>query len=87
MTIYVDGIIEYPFRIAGHNKWCHLASDSDSTYELYMFARGLGLKRHWFQDGRNPHYDLTEGMRRKAINSGAVPVDDKTMYERCFRKD
>lgn len=60
-------------------KWdqaCHLFADSDA--ELHAFARSLGLRREWFQDGagrnRMHHYDLTVGMRAKAVRMGAVEI-------------
>src|SRR5258708_25147305 len=56
------------------SRWSHLTADT--VEELHEFAvRKLGLKRSWFQDGRHPHYDLTEGMRYKALRLGAQPVE------------
>src|SRR5690349_20952744 len=56
------------------SKWSHMTADS--LDELHALARRLGLRRAWFQSGVNhtyPHYDLTEGMRRRAIALGAIP--------------
>lgn len=70
-----------------NRKWrwatvCHLWCDGDLE-ELHAFAQGIGLKRSWFQprDGdikhrglepwQRAHYDLTPGMRQKALQAGA----------------
>lgn len=52
----------------------HLVSDT-SLEELHQFARSIGLKRKWFQDGRHPHYDLTTTRaRNRALDAGAKLV-------------
>jgi hypothetical protein len=69
MTVYVDPAI-WPWR---GRVWAHLTADT--TEELHEFAGRLGLKRSWFQQGRQPwldHYDVTDRMREKAIGLGAV---------------
>lgn len=54
---------------------CHLFADSES--ELHAFAKRIGMKRHWFQNHpRLKHYDLTPYMREKALQAGAVEVND-----------
>jgi hypothetical protein len=59
--IYTDGV--------------HLVSDSNLE-ELHVFAKGIGLRREWFQvHPRHPHYDLTTArMSAKAIRAGAEKV-------------
>lgn len=73
MPVYVDPPI---WEWRGKN-WCHLTADS--TRELHAFAARLGLRRSWFQHkARAPwqdHYDVTEGMRHKAVALGAVELD------------
>lgn len=73
VAVYVDPPI---WEWRGKN-WCHLTADS--TSELHAFAAKLGLRRSWFQHKpRAPwqdHYDVTEGMRFKAIKLGAVDLD------------
>lgn len=81
MTIYVDSVF---IRWRGKN-WCHLVTDAYDSADLHEFARGIGLKREWFQwqtkgmPGAAPpwrwHYDVTEGKRSAAIAAGAVVVD------------
>ncbi len=78
MTTYVDDMLmaaEVRNGTTVHrSRWSHLTADT--VEELHEFAvRKLGLKRSWFRDGRHPHYDLTEGMRYKALRLGAQPVE------------
>jgi hypothetical protein len=81
MTVYVDdaGI---PASVRNGSRvhtsaWCHLTADTQE--ELHEFAQQLGLRREWFQPGRqiagkpSPfwHYDVTAGKRALAIRIGA----------------
>ena len=81
MSVYVDPISpcirgkRWPY-----NEACHLIADSIN--ELHEFALWLGLKRLWFQDKTIPHYDLTKGMRRKAVVLGAIEIDVKTFVRK-----
>lgn len=75
--ILVDELRKYPRNwFSGHavyhrdKSWCHMVSD-ESEEELHAFAEELGLKREWYQ---GDHYDLTEGMRNKAVAKGAKQV-------------
>ncbi len=78
MTIYVDALREVDGP-RGRGFWCHLTTDGE-LFELHRFARRLGLKRDWFQDHpRHPHYDLTAGMRWRAIALGAKAVTRAVM--------
>lgn len=61
----------WPYKTA-----CHLYADT--LDELHEFAARIGLKRGWIDMRRVPHYDLTGGMRRKAIRAGAIEVDRQT---------
>lgn len=84
MSVYVDELLAC---IRGKN-WpyddsCHLLADS--VDELHRFTKKLGLKRSWFQNKSLPHYDLTRGMRTKAVRAGAVEIDIETFTE-LFRK-
>lgn len=75
MAVYVDPLT----GCVPNHRWrwsqaCHLYADT--IEELHQFADHLGLRRSWFQHKpghyRLPHYDLTPGMRRRAVQSGAV---------------
>lgn len=69
------------------DKAGHLASDV-SLEELHRFARRLGLKRQWFQDGKHPHYDLTTvQIRGKASSMGAETVTSRELILRGIGGD
>jgi len=84
MTVLVDELADYahinlkPFVRAHGTRWCHLVSD-ESLEELHEFAAKIGLKRGWFQ---GDHYDLTPGMRAKAVRRGAVEVTARELVKR-----
>jgi len=88
MSVYVDPLVAVtPAQLASSPwrwRWsCHLVADT--LDELHAFAAQLGLRRSWFQDRRKlPHYDLTPGMRRKAVAAGAVELSIKDMMD--FRR-
>lgn len=76
MTVYVDCLRQYPTTMVNpkarrHGKiWSHLFGTD--IEELHLFARGIGLRRIWFQDKPTfPHYDLTPFKRNLAILRGA----------------
>lgn len=85
MTVYVDDM-RMPARVGRISaRWSHLTADSDA--ELHEFAGRLGLKRAWFQPNeRRPeanHYDVTDTVRAKALELGAVA---ETMREGAVRR-
>jgi len=56
----------------------HLVCADDEA--LHRFARGIGLRRSWFQSGRFPHYDLTsERMVTRALKAGACRVESREL--------
>lgn len=72
-------------KVIGKWRWptsCHLYSDDNNISELHDFAQKLGLKLSWFQnDPVLPHYDLTKGMRKRAIELGAKEATIREMVE------
>jgi hypothetical protein len=77
MTVFVDDAkIPAAVRngsITHTSQWSHLTADT--LPELHQFATALGLRRSYFQaDKIHPHYDLTAGMRFKAIRMGAQEI-------------
>ena len=75
MTVYVDNA--FWLATVGHitARWCHLTADTAG--ELHAFARRLGLRPSWCQASRRDkivHYDVTEGMRKRAIAMGAKEI-------------
>jgi len=79
MSVYVDDLFpgmelsntpggRWPYATA-----CHLFGDDED--ELHRFAESIGLRRSWFQRNKSlDHYDLTRGMRSKAVRAGAIEV-------------
>ncbi len=76
MTVYVDDA-RIPAKVGKLERcWSHLMADTPE--ELHAFAAQLGLKRSWFQDHRPFwHYDVTDGMRQRALALGAQPVTSR----------
>lgn len=67
------------------DKSCHMFADS--IEELKIFAVKIGLAKSWFQNNNIlPHFDLTEGMRKKAVSYGAIEISDKDFTERLRRR-
>lgn len=74
MAVYVDDE-QIPWR---GKLWCHLVADT--LPELHTFARRLGLREAWFQaKSFYPHYDVTVGVRDRALNMGACMGDRETI--------
>ncbi len=80
--IYVDQLQPWPTPIRCFKAGaCHLVADT--LDELHAIAKRLGLRRDWFQDGRNlPHYDLTAGKRVAAVGMGARELSRAEMGAR-----
>ena len=74
MAVYVDDMrLEATVgRITA--RWSHLQADTPE--ELARFARKLGLKAAWLQSAGDwkEHYDVTDRVRARAIELGAVPI-------------
>lgn len=79
MAVYVDDeLIDWRGK-----QWCHMVADT--LPELHEFALQLGLKPSWFQNkSKYPHYDVTVGMRNKAIRLGAI-MGDRTKIVSCAK--
>ena len=77
MTVYVDELMAWGWRIRGHlTTSCHMIADT--VEELDAAALAIGLKLRWRQPGRAnrpPHYDLTPSRREKAVANGAVELN------------
>lgn len=80
MSVYVDEMaVCLKNRYWPYDQACHMVADS--VEELHAFAGRLGLMRSWFQSGKLPHYDLTIGMRVKAVKQGAIEIDKEKFGE------
>ena len=74
MAVYVDDM-RMQATVGKHSsRWSHLTADSPD--ELLEFALKLGLRRSWIQypGTWKEHFDLTEGMRQRALKNGAVAI-------------
>lgn len=80
MTVYVDPLMNHGWVLRGHQvKNCHMVADT--LEELHGMAHRIGMKREWFQDGRMPHYDLTEARRKNAVWWGARELSRREMVD------
>lgn len=73
MSIFVDRA-RIPWR---GMLMSHMWSDAGAE-ELHAFAARLGLRRAWFQcppKASWEHYDVSEGVRLKALRLGAQETD------------
>ncbi len=72
--VYV-GTREYKY---GRMIMSHMAADTVS--ELHSMAKSIGVHRRHFQDKKGkPHYDICRQRKLKAINLGAIEVDDRKL--------
>jgi hypothetical protein len=80
MTIYVDGLRNWGWKLRGHKvASCHMFCSDVDLEELHAFAERIGMRREWFQPHRvTPHYDLTARRRAMAVALGAIEVDRRT---------
>ena len=71
MPVYVD----HARNSFGPMALSHMAADT--TEELLAMADTIGLKRKWIRCLGKPeeHFDVSEGMRFKALIAGAIPVE------------
>lgn len=76
MSVYVDGLQDWGWRLRGQKRLsCHLIADS--LEELIEFAVDrLGMKEEWLQRGNSgvPHFDLTGKRRKHALSVGAIEL-------------
>lgn len=72
MAVYVDDV-RHSF---GRMIMCHMWADTEE--ELHAMAAQLGLRRSWFQKPPKAswkHYDISLGVKEKALKLGAVLTD------------
>lgn len=76
MPIYVD----HARNKFGRMLMCHMLADTDE--ELHAFAKRIGMRREWFQNqGRYPHYDISQTKRVLAVKLGAIEISDRQVVE------
>ena len=92
MTVYVDDVRHQ----VGRMVMCHLWADSEA--ELLAMVDRIGVDRKWIQghptlshgkhrDASWVHFDISLGMKAKAIAAGAVLTDRYGPAEHCARLD
>ncbi len=92
MTVYVDDV-RHQF---GRMVMCHLWADTEA--ELLAMVDRIGVDRKWIQGhptlshGKHRHaswvhFDISLGMKDKAIAAGAVLTDRYGPAEHCARLD
>lgn len=74
MATYVDDMRRQATVGRCSARWSHLIADT--TEELLEFAKVLGLSPGWIQKPGTyrEHFDVTDGMRLRALAYGAVPI-------------
>lgn len=75
--IYVDSPTW--MRVNGRKSYAHMVADSKQ--ELHQFAALIGVKRHFYDGGKRPHYDITSEQHVVAIANGAVEVKSKEIVQ------
>ncbi|MGA2491888.1 MAG: DUF4031 domain-containing protein [Roseiarcus sp.] len=84
MTVYVDDV-RHSF---GRMIMCHMWADS--LDDLLAMADAIGVQRKWLQ--RPPkaswiHFDVSLGVKAKALRRGAILTDKFGPVEHCARLD
>lgn len=72
MAVYVDNLRNWGWK---RGKSCHLIADD--VQELKKFAVSIGLQERWFQPRSSPHFDLTENARKRAVERGAIELNNR----------
>lgn len=70
--VYVDdaGVKKHGY------SWFHLMAEN--LHELHAFAASIGIpERAFHRNAKYPHYDITTGQRRRAIEEGAQPISSR----------
>ena len=76
LEIYVDALMptqrsrRWPFDAS-----CHCFHRHHNLEALERFVLGIGCQIHWLDHTPGfPHFDLTPGMRIKAVRAGAIEI-------------
>lgn len=74
MAVYIDDMYQSQMGKFGRMKMSHMIADGED--ELHEMAAKIGLARRWYQ---GDHYDVSMGLRQKAIAAGAIPITLKQL--------
>ncbi|MGO9343348.1 MAG: DUF4031 domain-containing protein [Acidimicrobiales bacterium] len=76
MSVYLDDWRQSATIRSMTSRWSHLTADT--TQELHLFARKLGIPARAFQQKPGKpqfdHYDVPEELRELAISLGAIAL-------------
>ena len=86
MSVYVDNMQRTAVLGCVRSLYSNLSADSRA--ELLDFVRRLGLKANTGQHWDSPlyHFVITEGMRKRAIDLGAISVSSYELLRRRLGK-
>jgi hypothetical protein len=80
--VYVDDM-KAPF---GRMIMCHMIADTSD--ELHAMAAAIGVQRKWCQKEGTPneHYDISLGMRKKAVAAGAAEITQRELSMKVLNR-
>jgi hypothetical protein len=86
MAVWVDNSRGSHFHRGRVMRLSHMIADSPD--ELRDFAARIGLRPNWLQKPGTPHehYDVTDCMRIRAINLGAIPIGAVAMGQKMLAR-
>lgn len=80
MGVYVDRPA-YEYRVGVRKMiMCHMIADT--LEELHNMADNIGIRREWFQNTNNPHYDICKSKRALAVSNGAIELDRRDFVKK-----
>jgi hypothetical protein len=77
---------KYPIGQFGRMKMSHMIADTH--WELLEMADKIGVNRKWIQQAGNfgEHFDISIGMRVKAVAAGAIEISMKELATKTFER-
>lgn len=81
--IYVDDMFKTPMGNFRGMRMSHMIADD--IEELHAFAKRIGMRRSWFQQSPSgDHYDVSLGLRKKAVALGAHEITMRECAAICW---
>lgn len=82
MSVYVDSAM----IVMGRMRMSHMIADT--TEELLEMADRIGVQRRWIQKPGTAweHFDISAGMRAKAIAFGAIEITSRDLVRKIHRR-
>lgn len=63
-------------------RWFHLIADPPDEDELIDFAESIGLSRSYIQRTTCTHFDITAGMKHRAMAKDAIQITQRQLMEK-----